>query len=69
MNLESVKRVAAGASKAIAGGLVTGVASVGTALVIVPENVVTPWWGYWLIGVTNAAIAFAGVYFAPANRK
>lgn len=58
-----------GVSKAIAGALVTGVAATGTAVIAVPESVQTPWWGYLLIGVVNAAIGYAGVYFAPANRK
>ena len=55
-------------SKALAGALAAGLAGTGTAAVAVPEGVPMPWWGYVLVAALNAAIGFAGVYAAPANR-
>lgn len=55
-------------TKAIAGATAGAMGGVGTALITVPPDVVMPFWGYILVGVLNAAIGFAGVYFAPANR-
>jgi hypothetical protein len=56
-------------SKALAGALAAGLGGTGTAAVAVPEGVLMPWWGYVLVAVLNAAIGFAGVYAAPANRS
>lgn len=55
-------------NKAIAGALAGGVGSVGTAVVMIPSDVEMPWYGYLLVGVINAALAFATVYLAPRNR-
>ena len=54
-------------SKAIAGAAAGGVLTLGT-LVTVPADVQMPWYGYLVVGVVNAAIAFGTVYFAPRNR-
>lgn len=56
-------------SKAIAGAVVSGVAVTGTTLVTVPDTAGMPWWGHVLVGVVNAAIVYAGVYFAPRNTQ
>ncbi|MYZ50399.1 hypothetical protein [Propylenella binzhouense] len=54
-------------SKAIAGATASAIAATGSALVVVPDSVVMPWWGYVLVGIINAGIGFAAVYLAPAN--
>lgn len=54
-------------SKAIAGAVVSGVTSTGTAAVVVPDSVAMPWYGYIIVGAINAAIGFGVVYFAPKN--
>lgn len=54
-------------SKAIAGAIASGIGGAGTAAVIVPPTVDMPWWGYVLVGVVNAVLGFAVVYFAPKN--
>lgn len=54
-------------SKAIAGAAAAGVSGLATTFVVIPENVVMPWYGYILVGVLNAAIGFGFVYFAPRN--
>ncbi len=56
-------------SKALAGALAAALAGTGTAAVTIPDGVAVPWWGYLLVGLANAAIGFAGVYLAPANRN
>lgn len=60
MAIARVSKMIAGAG----GGLVAGT---GTAVVLIPEGVEAPWWGYVLVGVINAAIVAAAVYRAPAN--
>jgi cobalamin biosynthesis Mg chelatase CobN len=55
-------------SKAIAGAAAGGLLSIGT-LVSVPADVQMPWYGYVLVGVVNAVIAFGTVYFAPRNSQ
>lgn len=54
-------------SKAIAGAAVTGMASLGTSFIVIPPDVSMPWYGYVAVGVINAALGFAIVYFAPRN--
>lgn len=54
-------------SKAIAGALVGAITGTGTAAVVIPADVATPWYGYVAVGAINALIGFIGVYFAPAN--
>jgi len=54
-------------SKAVAGGLATAVGGVGTAVIAVPESVAMPWYGYVVVGVINAALGFAVVYWSPRN--
>lgn len=54
-------------SKAIAGGVAGAITGVGTAFVVIPATVVMPWYGYVLVGVINAGLGFATVYFAPKN--
>lgn len=54
-------------SKAIAGAVVAGATSTGTAAVTIPDGVGMPWYGYIIVGVINAAIGFGVVYFAPKN--
>lgn len=56
-------------SKAIAGGLVTSMAGTGTALSVIPADVVMPWYGYVTIAVCNAFLGFVGVYYAPKNAQ
>lgn len=60
MSLRSVSKAIAGA----AAGSVTGLT---TTFVMIPDSVAMPWYGYFLVGVTNAAIGFGFVYFAPRN--
>lgn len=54
-------------AKAIAGAVATGVGGLGTAYVAVPADVPMPWYGYVAVGLINAALGFAVVYFAPRN--
>lgn len=54
-------------TKAIAGASAGALGSIGTAVVVVPPEVVMPFWGYIIVGVLNAAIGFAAVYFSPQN--
>ena len=56
-------------SKAVAGAVVGGVSVGATTLVTVPESAGMPWWGHIIVGVINAAVIFAGVYFAPRNTQ
>lgn len=60
MNLGSI-------SKAIAGASAGAIGSLATSYIVIPETVVMPWYGYVAVGVLNAAIGFAIVYFAPRN--
>lgn len=53
-------------SKGIAGAAATAVGATATFIVI-PEGVEMPFWGYIVVGVLNAALGFAVVYFAPKN--
>lgn len=55
-------------AKAVAGGIVAAAGGVGTASIVIPADVGMPWFGYVLVGVLNAALGFAGVYLAPANK-
>lgn len=55
-------------SKGLAGALAAGVGATATFIVVPPE-VQMPWWGYVLVGVANAALGFAVVYWAPKNRE
>jgi len=54
-------------SKAIAGGLAGAVTGVGTASITIPADVAMPWYGYVIVGVLNAALGFAVVYWSPRN--
>lgn len=58
MNLQAI-------SKSIAGALAAGVTGVGATAIMVPDN--SPWYAYVAVGIANAAIGFATVYFAPKN--
>lgn len=58
MNLQAI-------SKSIAGALAAGVTGVGATAIMVPDN--SPWYAYIIVGVVNAGIGFATVYFAPKN--
>lgn len=60
MNLGSISKAIAGASAAAVGGITT-------SFIVIPESVIMPWYGYVAVGVLNAAIGFAIVYFAPRN--
>lgn len=53
-------------SKAIAGAAAAGVGAA-TTFIVVPPEVQMPWFGYVLVGIANAALAFGVVYFAPRN--
>jgi len=55
-------------SKGIAGAVAAGAGGLATSFIVVPENVEMPWWGYLVVGVANAALGFAVVYFAPRNK-
>lgn len=55
-------------SKALAGAAVTSIGATAT-LIAVPPEANMPWWGYVLVGVLNAALGFAAVYWAPRNRE
>jgi hypothetical protein len=54
-------------SKAIAGAVAAGIGGAGTSAVIIPDGVTMPWYGYVIVGVLNAVLGFAVVYFAPRN--
>ena len=54
-------------SKALAGGLAAAVSGVGTAAIAIPESVAMPWYGYVVVGVINAGLGFAAVYWSPKN--
>lgn len=55
-------------AKAIAGASAGAIGSMGTTFIVVPPEVVMPWWAYIVTGALNAAIGFGVVYFAPSNR-
>jgi phosphate/sulfate permease len=61
MNITSV-------SKAVAGAAGAAATSLATVYVSVPPDIVMPWYAYPAIGLLNAAIGFAFVYFAPRNQ-
>lgn len=59
--------------KATAGALVSGaIGGLAGGSAIIPDGVPAPWWGYVIAfavsGAVSAAVGFAGVYFAPANK-
>lgn len=54
-------------SKGIAGAIAAGAGGLATSYIVVPEGVEMPYWGYIVVGVLNAALGFAFVYFAPKN--
>lgn len=56
-------------AKGIAGALAAGVGSTATTFIVVPTTVEMPWYGYVLVGIANAALAFGVVYFAPRNKE
>lgn len=60
MNLGSISKAIAGASA----GAISGLA---TSYIVIPPDVVMPWYGYVGTGLLNAAIGFAFVYLAPRN--
>jgi len=55
-------------AKGIAGAAAAATGSMATTFIVVPPNVEMPWYGYVLVGIANAALAFGVVYFAPKNR-
>jgi hypothetical protein len=54
--------------KAIAGATAAGLGSAGAAFVVVPPEVVMPWYGYVAVGVINAALTYLAVYW-PKNAE
>lgn len=54
-------------SKAIAGAVASGATGGISPLIIIPENVDTPWWGYVIAAALSAVIGFGVTYFAPKN--
>ena len=62
MNIRTVSKGVAGA---VAGAMIGN----GTMIAMTAEQAAaTPWWGVIVANVVYAAIGFATVYFAPANR-
>lgn len=55
-------------SKGIAGAVAAGAGGLATSFIVIPDNVVMPWWGYFLVGIGNAGLGFAFVYLAPRNK-
>lgn len=56
--------------KAVAGATMAGIASAGTAVVVVPPEVAMPWYGYVVVGAINAGLTYLAVYWprnAPAR--
>ncbi len=56
--------------KAVAGATMSGIASTGAAIVVVPPEVAMPWYGYVAVGLINAGLTYLAVYWprnAPAK--